>query len=356
MSNPASLSDSYKPHIDGLRAVAVLMVLVQHWFDPTLKVGGWGVILFFVISGYLISHSIHSLRTRGLGLGTAAKVFFVRRSTRLFPAFYLLLAIWWLGPDQFRADWAWYALYASNFLLDARQFFVAFTASWSLAVEEQFYLVWFLVLMLLPVQRPGWTGALMALMVVAAVLARFGYAQAGNKFGFYLPWSNLDALAAGAALWRWQLAQRSLPDWLIRAGAVFIPLLLLVVFGGGFAPMPLWQAVVPLLIAAGAALLVWRASFGFTGVFGRLWGNRPLVYLGRISYGIYLYHTLGPTIANKVEAKWPVLAPLIKVGTYGGFATHVLVTVLLAALSFHLYELPLRRSLNRRILGKIVAG
>ena len=343
-------SDNYKPHIDGLRAVAVLMVLLQHWYDPALKVGSWGVILFFVISGYLISHSIYDLRAQGLAVGAAAKVFFVRRSTRLFPAFYLSLAIWWFGPDQFRTDWAWYAFYASNFLLDVRQYFVAFTAAWSLAVEEQFYLIWFFVLMLLPVKR---LSLVFAFMLALALLSRFVYAQAGNPFGMYLPWSNLDALAAGALLWQCQLVQRKPPSWLLGGAAVLIPLLLLVVFGGNFAKILAWQAGVPLLVAAGSALLVWCASQGFDGVLRHLWGNALLVYLGRISYGIYLYHTLVPFIAYKVAAKLPVLATLVKPGTHLGFTTHVLVTVLLAAVSFRFYEVPLRRYLNQRILGKL---
>ena len=131
----------YMPQLDSLRAISVLAVLVQHWYGGRFPIGSWGVTVFFVISGYLITQSILRLRDTGLSVPTAALDFFAKRSPRLFPAYYLVLAVGTARYPELRADWPWYAFYLSNYLLDIRQAFSTYTPTWSLAVEEQFYLV-----------------------------------------------------------------------------------------------------------------------------------------------------------------------------------------------------------------------
>ncbi len=322
----------YMPQIDSLRAVAVFCVLFMHWFQRT-PIGIWAVTLFFVISGYLITKALFSLRDADLALGAAARDFFLRRTRRLFPAYFLTLAIGVCLIEDLRRDWPWYAAYASNFLLDTRRMWIAFTPTWSLSVEEQFYLVWFFVIMLFPRHRLG--AFLLALVLVAPATRYFALA-AGNKFGIYYLWANCDALAIGAALTVLERRNGRLPT---------LGLLAALLLGASVALTkaytlnhPLVGAVVPGAIALASAWLVWQARTGLGGVGGTLLARPELVYLGRISYGIYLYHMVVPVICAKLPFLWRFAAgPSI-----WGFVVHVAMTVAVAAASYRWFEAPLR--------------
>src|SRR2546421_1619186 len=96
MSSEEQTISSFRPYMaqmDGLRALAVAAVLYQHWLEPRIPLGSWGVILFFCISGYLITGSIFKLRSEHRSHASSAANFFLRRARRLFPAYYMMLAI-----------------------------------------------------------------------------------------------------------------------------------------------------------------------------------------------------------------------------------------------------------------------
>lgn len=340
MTNPLH----YMPQMDSLRALAVVGVLIQHWFNPIIPFGSWGVCLFFVISGYLITHSIYRLREERLSLSRAAGIFFIRRSARLFPAYYLLVCIWIFGSSQVRIDWAWYVFYVSNFLLDARQQWIALTPSWSLSVEEQFYLVWFFLVFLI---RAKWIIFPMILLVFVAPLARFFYALNDNHFGVYLPWANLDALIAGALLCIYELKGKKLPAksiWLVP------PIAFLLVISAVYKlhETPLGSSAIPLTVALISIVLIWQSRIGFVGISGRIMGQQAIIYIGKISYGIYLFHMLTNAIAANIsKSSNPTLSMLFHGETYIGFIVHIFLTLAIAACSYHLFEVPIRSKLNR---------
>jgi peptidoglycan/LPS O-acetylase OafA/YrhL len=140
----------YLPRLDGVRALAVGGVLVTHfmWFlEPiqTMELGRTGVRLFFVLSGFLITRILLDYRSR-MSVGEAARHFYWRRFLRLAPPFYLAVTVALiLNLANMREDWPWHVFYLSNFLLAARGSVEPVGHLWSLAVEEQFYLVWFAV-------------------------------------------------------------------------------------------------------------------------------------------------------------------------------------------------------------------
>src|SRR5689334_23327640 len=203
------MNKNYMPQLDGLRAFAVASVLVFHWFKPSIALGEWGVTVFFVLSGYLITRNIVALKAAGLPVATAARVFFVRRTLRLFPAYYLTLLLGALLFEDVRREWVWYVAYASNFLLELRQHPIAMTPTWSLAVEEQFYIVWFLLVMIVPARRLPW---LMALLIVIAPLLRFASLGGSHPMvGTWTLWARCDALLLGAFLARLEDDGRALP-------------------------------------------------------------------------------------------------------------------------------------------------
>lgn len=330
----------YMPQMDSLRAFAVFGVLVQHWFTAAVPVGSWGVILFFVISGYLITHTLHRLRDSGISLHRAAQVFFVRRSARLIPAYFALLAIWAVFSPQFRSDWLWYVMYGSNILLNSRQDWIALTPSWSLSVEEQFYLAWFPLVMLV---KPKSLMLPMAVLVMAAPVARMIYALDGNSFGNYLLWSNLDALVIGALLSVLERGGGTLPSRAVRL-ALIAGLALPLIAAYGWTVTVIGNSLVPLLVALIAAALVWRSRTGFQRSAGWLLSQTSLIYLGKISYGIYLFHMLVLALSTNIakSTSHPSLSTLFKAESLQGFALYVGLTLLLAAASFKYLETPVR--------------
>ncbi len=326
--------------LDGLRCLAVFPVLYQHWFEPRIQLGSWGVILFFVISGYVISRLILADRDKGRALTPAAARFFFNRARRLMPAYFFVLALGLLVQPEVRAAWPWYAFFGSNLLPAWRDAAIPLQPTWSLAVEQQFYLLWFFVLMLVPLRR---LPLLLVAMLVGAVLFRalvFDVRQ-GLPLCF-LP-ACLDALGAGALLCLAERRGLSLPrgaGWIALAAIAWS-----VAVCGQWLPCSQGgrAALVPAAVTLASAWAVWRARTGFGGVSGALLGSAPMAYLGRISYGIYLYHMV--TKNGLAHSGLHVLpgANVIANLTWLDFPFHILATVAVASLSYHWLERPIQR-------------
>jgi peptidoglycan/LPS O-acetylase OafA/YrhL len=283
---------TYRADIDGLRAIAVLVVVLYHALPRLLPGGFIGVDVFFVISGYLISGQIVSeIRTRNFSLAA----FYGRRIRRIFPALILvLLATLAYGfvillPAELASlggDVASGAGFVSNILLwqeagyfDRAAMLKPLLHLWSLGVEEQFYIVWPLALWL--AHRAGVLRAwLLALFCAASFMASVVLAPAHPTIDFYAPFTRLWELGAGALL-AWRPA--------LRGGNAFSWAGLLLILGGAAAlnaqlVFPGWWALVPV---AGAVLLI---GAGPENTVNRLLSRQEATYLGRISYPLYLWH------------------------------------------------------------------
>lgn len=304
----------HMPQMDGLRAVAVAPVLYQHWYNPKLiDAGYWGVILFFVLSGYLITGSLFQLKDRRLSVPETARLFFSRRARRLFPAFYLVLAVALAVVPTIRPNWIWYAGYGSNVLQQSLgNHYTALTPTWSLAVEEQFYLIWFFVVLWLP---PKWIGLVLAPLVILAATILRGFVIGGA-----------DALAMGSLLCiverdGWTAIPKGLG--LVAAGCLIAAGFLSWIFG----PITL----VATLIGLAASYAVWRARRNECASWWDQLLQHPCVrYIGKISYGIYLYQMLALIAVSQVPGIWRA-----------GFPGFVCLAVGLAAISYHLMERPI---------------
>lgn len=331
--------------LDGLRALAVLAVLWSHWAPQRWLFGlpwGTGVQLFFVLSGFLITGILLDHRPSDAASGVERirvwSRFYIRRTLRIFPLFYLVLALSLIiGLGPIRQTWAWHASYLSNFYYFSGHPQDSFRHFWSLAVEEQFYLVWpFLILLVSPRKLP----ALIVLMIILAPLSRialalFGYSDLVIRL---LPSSCLDALGTGALLaWTKRFTVGS------RCNSRTVALLCLIVGLPAFilagaleitGHAPYW---IKTLGHTGMDLfygwLVITASVGFQGWVGRLLQSAPAIYVGKISYGIYVYHFLVSSLIPDVPLENTTLRLL----------TFAVVTFLMAAASWHFYERPLNR-------------
>ncbi|MFQ3458226.1 acyltransferase family protein [Bradyrhizobium sp. UFLA01-814] len=297
---------NYRADIDGLRAVSVLLVFLFHYEVPAVSGGFIGVDVFFVISGYLITGIlITSMRTQQFSLAW----FYERRIRRILPAllttvFVTLVAGWvLLMPGDYR-DAASSALASigavSNVFFLNNTGYVDHAAAllpllhtWSLGVEEQFYVVWPLALAWaygLMRGRPMRVFWFIATVIVVSFVFNVWQTAATPKAAFFLPFSRAWELAAGAIVVL--LPRPKLPPTL-REVLPLLGLAMILAAGVSLAhdtPFPGWRAAPPVL---GAALLLFEDDT--KSVIARVLGTRLFVAIGKISYSLYLFH-------------WPVLA------------------------------------------------
>jgi peptidoglycan/LPS O-acetylase OafA/YrhL len=333
--------------LDGLRAIAVAAVLVDHSFTiPWVgqlyfwTPGAVGVRLFFVLSGFLITGILLQARwTTGERPGAIAAIwraFYLRRALRIVPLAYLAIAVAWMirFPAIRDGGW-WYLAYASNIRasLPNVEWDSGLGHFWSLAVEEQFYLIWPAILLLIPRRH------LLAAMVVAVLAAG---AMRGLLFehgqflaAYLLSPARFDALAAGGLLAL--LLQRGHPMQRLvgQTAAVGAGLLVLGVtlpHTGLWAVADEWAAVA----LSGAAIL--GAARGYRGLAGRVLQSRLMVYLGTISYGIYVIHYPIPRAASHIHNQ--VWLHLFEHGVSRLLLVSAL-SIALAAISWHWFEKPI---------------
>jgi peptidoglycan/LPS O-acetylase OafA/YrhL len=307
------------PQLDGLRGLAILLVLVWHYFVNLLLVGSdawkpaqrllgftWsGVDLFFVLSGFLLG----GILLDESNSPNYFKAFYARRAFRILPLYSLLVVL--LAAAEVtglatRADWSWmfarplplasYISFTQNFVTAARgDFGCSFLGvTWSLAIEEQFYLV--LPWLLRAVPRPAQPSVLLTMVVAAPFfrLAALGLLPHGLVTGFVLTPCRMDTLLLGVLL-AWVLRDEEWKAKLAARRKIILALLAMAVMaalGYGFIDPGPWLVATAGL--SGAALLyaglLWLCVTQPQTWFSRLCRWRVLRGLGGISYGVYLLH------------------------------------------------------------------
>jgi peptidoglycan/LPS O-acetylase OafA/YrhL len=326
---------NYRPQLDGLRALAIAGVLYSHFFDETSPAGPLGVLLFFTLSGYLITDMLLEAKEAG---GLSLRHFYMRRALRLWPAYYFALgAAVALNVEGMRAVVWWHAAYASNILFALRQDYVPWVAAawWSLAVEEQFYLVWPVAVVLASRRALPWV-CVAAIVGSLAFTAAVQWLGGSEQMNLLLP-GALFSLAGGALL---AVARRYRPDLLRR-----LPALGLAAVVASLALLALdlqWNIWVRPLAVAAACALVDGASTDSGWRLRRVLASRPAIFVGRISYGIYLYHLFVWWALMQLSGFHPPTQrgwSMLLVGS--------LLTVALATLSWFAIELPFNRLKSR---------
>lgn len=293
------------PGIQGLRGIAILLVLLNHAGIPGFAGGYVGVDIFFVISGYLIGGLLWREGQRAGRI--AIWEFYARRIRRLFPANAVLLlasavaSLLLLAPEEWAEVFSAMRaalLYVINLWFTARatDYFAGHSAAnpflhlWSLAVEEQFYLVWpWLVVLCLKgaaerfTRRLAWVTLLLAAVSLAACVAATWWSQPLAFFNMpFRMWEFAAGIALAITPWKAGALPRALLGWLSAGALVAVTLLM-----DERRQFPGLWAALPVLCALG--LLVTATQHG-DGVLGRVLGSRPLVALGNCSYSVYLWH------------------------------------------------------------------
>ncbi|WP_162602446.1 acyltransferase family protein [Nocardioides daejeonensis] len=340
--------------IQGLRALAVGLVVVAHAGVPGLDGGFVGVDVFFVLSGFLITGLLLAEGERTGRVSIAS--FYARRARRILPAATLvLLAVlaWaaWQEPvtrlESIRSDALWSSVFLANFHFASigTDYFAVGAESpvqhyWSLAVEEQFYLVWPLIvlaLLLVRARRRVLFGVLASLTVASLawsvwlthsspIEAYFSSPARAHELG-------IGALLAMAAPYLAGMGDR-LRNLLVVVGLAMV---LAATLGyDATTAFPSWNALLPVL---GTAALV-AAGCGREAQLSRLLGRQPLRYLGDLSYSIYLWH-------------WPVLILGEQYAdTHLETAGLLVLTLVLSSLSYHFVEQPFQTGRVPKLAGK----
>jgi peptidoglycan/LPS O-acetylase OafA/YrhL len=361
--------DGHLPALDGLRGVAILLVLVYHtiaqfplvglWRPPVAlaRLGWMGVDIFFVLSGWLITRGLIAER----GASGALRAFYLRRALRIWPLYVLVVAMQCaiafgfpavlpLEAEQFRRAVPWLLTHTTNiyFALPSTSYRNAFGigAFWSLGIEEQFYLVWpLLVLWCAPTRLATLCFSLAGLSLAARMVAlALGVPPVAT---YMLPMYHLDGLALGAglaALVMHRAAWSRLVDAVaplaarplrvsILAVAVAAVVTLCDATAGPEAPAS-QTAGIALGSLLAAAIVVVVVGHGQSAL-AKILAARPLCAAGRVSYGLYLLH--GPVfyLADALMERWWPARPFALQVTLATVAS-----VGLAALSWHCWERP----------------
>jgi len=334
----------YIPALDGVRALAILLVLVYHWFPEGQGInimpnGPIGVTLFFVLSGYLISNILMEQQTLG-DFVRSFKNFVARRALRIFPIYFLLLALLLvlkrfsvvLNTDFYEHS-GYYWAYLVNYWIELHgNWSDALSPYWSLSVEEQFYLLWpFCMLLLSPRFRPYF----LWFTVVFGIVFRYFSVHVYGGLGVSM-FSCMDTFAWGALLAHYLRAGRGaeLSLWIKRLiiPVVFCFLMLCLKHSDADLVKQLFFRTFTSLVSVALLFYAMQASS-----FSKLLAVRPLRLIGQMSYGLYLYHMVVPDLFFQLMARFGFDVPslpynLLPMGVLG----------LSAYLSYRLIELPIQ--------------
>lgn len=358
----------YLPYLDGLRAVAVLLVIWSHFpfvagstlsetiakISSVLRTGYIGVDLFFVLSGFLITRILLAER-RAMG-GISFRAFYFNRFLRIFPIYYLCVAIYAFVFARGDGDLLSLLTYTFNFYKPFHPEPAALEHTWSLSVEEQFYLIWPFLISAIPLR---WgrivTGAIIPLISLMAALIIAGWFEstlAGSiiymsvvtrmmslSLGAFLAFREMNGdkadglratLPLGSGIFVLAADNIGRAVHLVPAGGFY--------WSGALAGYALLSfGTIMLLLDADNRVVAWGRAFLSLG---------PLRYIGRISYGLYLYHMLVLFLMGLAQYQ------VEKTGTtFTRAMTALFVTFAVAGLSYRYLESPLLRLKRRQRTG-----
>jgi peptidoglycan/LPS O-acetylase OafA/YrhL len=347
---PIASEIPYRPDVDGLRAVAVLSVIGFHAFPKSIAGGFIGVDVFFVISGYLIS----SLILSGLKNGSFSFLdFYARRARRIFPALtVVLMVVWGLGwlaldPTQFAALGKHIvagAAFAANIVTYFEVGYFDVPAStkpllhlWSLGVEEQFYLIFPILIFL--VWRHRSATLILSVIAVASFALNVVTVRYSPSFAFFLPLTRFWEFLAGTLLaydsvkfgWTARFEANARRD--NAASAIGMLMILVGIFIISAEGYPGWWALLPVI---GTALMIWAGQHAW--INRKILANQKLVYIGLISYPLYLWHWPLLVIGKTIVADYSPLNHHVRTTTIVAVA----LSFVLSWLTYEYFERPIR--------------
>lgn len=366
------MSLSYIKPLDGIRFLAVTLVLLDHWSGDNMgfPAGYLGVCLFFVLSGFLITRILlqakHKDDQKGVSHTASIKRFFIRRTIRIFPLYYLTLMFLYLADvPPIREKILWLISYSANIYMALNATWLGSSDHlWSLAVEEQFYLFFPFLIFFLPFTQ---LSRLFPALVVFSVALRayFFYTNASWIVPYVLVFTCLDAFGLGAWLaWlQWTKNQQAEKIFssvytLLISLLAYIGLLLfeknsqlephnelIVVW------LRLFESILSVSLIGYVSWGIPKKSTSFASILEKLLLFPLFVYIGKVSYGIYIfhnfvyntYHTPASHPTARLLGHIHQALPWFQSSWLFSFFLFYAITLLLASISWYLFEKPINR-------------
>lgn len=283
-------------------------MIINHWVPTTnlinrIPIGAIGVNIFFVISGFLISKILFDNRNKAEELNipklTLIKNFYVRRTLRIFPIYYLTIFVLLLfsksTETNIQSAFVYFVTYTSNFYFFNQGWDGMVSHLWSLAVEEQFYLIWPWIILF---SNKKYFLHIISIFIFIGVLSQ--YLMSGVEMGSVLTFTCFDAFGLGAILsWIITYSNEKLKKFYLIISIVSAISFFLFIIGSiqnkwTFIPLRTIVSLITLWIITYIIINRDTNSLKFKFILN----NRILIFLGKISYGLYLYHNIIPTILN----------------------------------------------------------
>jgi peptidoglycan/LPS O-acetylase OafA/YrhL len=343
----------YMPQLDSLRAISVLAVIYCHYVHAAywpfgVNWGTLGVRCFFVLSGFLITSILLRDIDKSPKFTSVYLAFIARRALRLYPILLVtLLVTAVLDVPHTRETLPWNLFYLTNIYMAAQQTWTDVVGHlWSISVEEQFYLLWPFVLFALPRR---YLPKLIVGMIVTCLIFRVVWRDFGPSFvgAEVLTPTAFDALGLGTLLALFRNNRFLIGTVGIVGACLWVGTMM-------FETVDTLPSHVPTILfyinETGACMVfVWVVKCladGVPGIPGKIIAFPPIVYIGTISYGAYILHQFSPYLLGLV----PISLPIEQY-----YMVCLVMTLVLAALSWHFLELPVMRS-GRRWLKKATDG
>ncbi|MDQ3019865.1 MAG: acyltransferase [Bacteroidota bacterium] len=342
-------SVGFMPQLDSLRAFAVFFVLIEHWLYKfewlkILPFGMIGVTLFFVLSGFLITQILISSRVNVEATGGkkihSIKQFYIRRTLRIFPIYYITLFILYIfNVQNIREKFLWFLFYASNiYFYKINNWAGSLSHLWTLAVEEQFYIIWPFIILFIP--KKYLLKSIIGIIIFGPVFRTYLFILSGSSewvssFIHILTPACMDCFGLGALLAYYKVLENDRN--ILRSKPAFIFLIIniasviiLTFFEENAISIFLFRFHISLI----CMFIIHKAITGFSGVTGKILENPVIMFLGRISYGLYLYHNFIPMIYSSLGL--PALHNI-----YVNFMLQMSILVIISMLSWYLIEKPI---------------
>ncbi len=358
--------ETYFTQLDGLRFLAVALVLLDHWLAERnpLPLGHLGVTMFFVLSGFLITRILIQSKLKDDKLGRShwfsVKQFIIRRSIRIFPIYFLsIFVLYWLDVPPVRDTILWCISYSTNLYIAVNQHWMGtIDHLWSLAVEEQYYLVFPYLILFLPARN--YLNLLCSMIALSIGFRLFFYFQ-------HSPWlvqyvlmpTALDCFGLGGLMAYYYTFKKdevfstfANTKWLILSFVCYAVCVALIIYQQNQSHQidNFGKLVIERFLGASFCFfLIAKAVVGYGGAIKCFFENAISQYLGRISYGIYLYHnfvynfyhTPQSSIVLRGLHKIQRIIPDFTQNIGFEFLYYLIVTVVLASISWYLIEKPI---------------
>lgn len=337
--------------LDIIRGFAIFLVLIWHWIPENHVInfmhnGKFGVNLFFVLSGYLISKSLYETQEKSAFL--ELKTFYIKRFFRIFPIIYILLIILYvIDYENFRQVQGWYWLYLVNVFLELGNNAVPYTIHfWSLAVEEQFYIFW-PIIFLLCIKIKKFNYSFFITVFLSSIIFHFIY-----SYYFKLPYLSFYiyfyTFSIGAFIYKNKISLQKSTNILLIIFLFSVCLITSYAIRNNFIDQRLTHFYLDLVftLLSASILIFCILNESFFTKNKRFYS--PIIYLGKISYGVYLFHYFMYPLnhylhitALKYNLKIPfteiILFPEFN-NIYIRFIYFFVQTVLISTISYYLFE------------------